>query len=121
MLDKPQELGIADHTFVMSSTINGRMHDTSPDGTHTTRRRPNDTNREGDWRVPSLLKWTGKIKAGSLFNSICSHQDILPTILAAAGDPDINKKLLDGYKVGDKTFKVHIDGYNLLPYLTGQT
>jgi len=70
--------------------------------------------------VPSFIRWPGKIKAGSVLNGIMSHQDMLPTLLAAAGDPDISQKLLNGYKVGDKTLKVHIDGVNQLPYLTGQ-
>ena len=77
-------------------------------------------NWEGAWRVPSFVRWPGKIKAGSVLNGIMSHQDMLPTLLAAAGDPDISQKLLNGYQVGNKTFKVHIDGVNLLPYLTGQ-
>ncbi len=66
------------------------------------------------------MRWPGKIKAGTVLNGIVSHQDMLPTLLAAAGDPNVNQKLLNGYKVGDKTFKVHIDGINMLPYLTGQ-
>ena len=78
-----------------------------------------DTNWEGAWRVPCFMRWPGKIKAGTVLNGIVCHQDMLPTLLAAAGDPDVSKKLLNGYKVGDKTFKVHIDGINMLPYLTG--
>jgi arylsulfatase len=66
------------------------------------------------------MRWPGKIKAGTVLNGIVSHQDMLPTLLAAAGDPDVSKKLLNGYKAGDKTFKVHIDGVNVLPYVTGQ-
>jgi arylsulfatase len=66
------------------------------------------------------MRWPGKIKANSTLNGVVSHQDMLPTLLAAAGEPNINQKLLDGYKVGDKTFNVHIDGINVLPYLTGQ-
>ena len=79
-----------------------------------------DTNWEGAWRVPAFIRWPGKIKAGTVLNGIVSHQDMLPTLLAAAGEPNINQKLLDGYKVGDKTFKVRIDGVNVLPYLTGE-
>jgi len=69
--------------------------------------------------VPTFIRWPGQIKPGTVLNGIVSHQDMLPTLLAAAGDPDINQKLLKGYKVGNKTFKVHIDGYNMLPYFTG--
>src|SRR5277367_5945742 len=68
----------------------------------------------------AFIQWPGKIKPGTVLNGIVSHQDMLPTLLAAAGDPDISKKLLDGYKVWDKTFNVHIDGINMLPYLTGK-
>ena len=119
MLDKLDELGIADNTIVMYSTDNGPENDTWPDGANTPYRSQKDTNWEGGWRVPSFLRWPGKIKAGSVLNGIVSHQDMLPTLLAAAGDPDVSQKLLNGYKVGDKTFKVHIDGYNMVPYLTG--
>jgi arylsulfatase A-like enzyme len=119
LLDKLDELGIAENTIVMYSTDNGPENDTWPDGANTPFRGQKDTNWEGAWRVPSFLRWPGKIKAGSVLNGICSHQDMLLTLLAAAGDPDINQKLLNGYQVGGKTFKVHIDGLNLLPYLTG--
>ncbi|MFZ0885023.1 MAG: arylsulfatase [Candidatus Acidiferrales bacterium] len=120
MLDKLDELGIADNTIVMYSTDNGPENDTWPDGANSPFRAQKDTNWEGAWRVPSFIRWPGKIKAGSVLNGIVSHQDMLPTLLAAAGDPDVSKKLLDGYKVGSKTFKVHIDGINMLPYLTGE-
>jgi len=120
ILDKLDQLGIADNTLVMYSTDNGPENDTWPDGANTPFRSQKDTNWEGAWRVPSFIRWPGRIKAGSVLNGIVSHQDMLPTLLAAAGDPDVSKKLLTGYKAGDKTFKVHIDGFNLLPYLTGQ-
>ena len=120
MLDKLDELGIADNTIVMYSTDNGPENDTWPDGANTPFRSQKDTNWEGAWRVPSFIRWPGKIKAGSVLTGIVSHQDMLPTLVAAAGDPDVSKKLLTGYKAGDKTFKVHIDGFNMLPYLTGQ-
>ena len=119
MLDKVDELGIADNTIVMYSTDNGPENDTWPDGANTPFRSQKDTNWEGAWRVPAFIRWPGKIKAGSILNGIVSHQDMLPTLLAAAGDPDVSKKLLDGYKVGNKNFKVHIDGINVLPYITG--
>src|SRR5216684_405830 len=120
LLAKLDELGIADNTIVMYSTDNGPENDTWPDGANTPFRSQKDTNWEGAWRVPCFMRWPGKIKAGSILNGIGSHQDMLPTLLAAAGDPNINEKLLTGYKAGDKTFTVHIDGINMLPYLTGQ-
>jgi arylsulfatase len=120
ILNKLDELGIADNTIVMYSTDNGPENDTWPDGANTPFRSQKDTNWEGAWRVPAFLRWPGKIKAGSVLNGIVSHQDMLPTLLAAAGDPDVSQKLLDGYKTGDKNFSVHIDGFNQLPYITGE-
>jgi arylsulfatase len=120
MLDKLDELGIADNTFVMYSTDNGPENDTWPDGANTPFRSQKDTNWEGAWRVPCFMRWPGKIKAGSVLNGIVSHQDMLPTLLAIAGDPEVSTKLLTGHKAGDKTFKVHIDGKNVLSYLTGE-
>ena len=120
MLDKLDELGIADNTIVMYSTDNGPENDTWPDAANTPFRSQKDTNWEGAWRVPAFMRWPSKINAGTVLNGIVCHQDMLPTLVAAAGDPDISKKLLDGYKAGDKTFTVHIDGVNMLPYLTGQ-
>jgi arylsulfatase len=120
MLDKLDELGIADNTIVMYSTDNGPENDTWPDGANTPFRSQKDTNWEGGWRVPCFIRWPGKIKAGSVLNGLFSHIDMLPTLLAAAGDPDVKEKLLTGYTVGGKTFKVHLDGYNMVPYLTGQ-
>jgi arylsulfatase len=120
MLDKLDELGVADNTIVMYSTDNGPENDTWPDAANTPFRSQKDTNWEGAWRVPAFIRWPDKIKAGSVLNGIVCHQDMLPTLLAAAGEPDINKKLLNGYKVGNRTFKVHIDGLNMLPYLTGE-
>ncbi len=118
MLDKLDELGIADNTIVMYSTDNGPENDTWPDGANTPFRGQKDTNWEGGWRVPCFMRWPGKIKAGSVLNGIVSHIDMLPTLLAAAGDPEVTKKLLNGYTVGGKTYKVHLDGYNMIPYLT---
>jgi len=119
MLDKLDELGVADDTIVMYSTDNGPENDTWPDAANTPFRSQKDTNWEGAWRVPCFMRWPGKIKAGTIFNGIVNHQDMLPTLLAAAGDPDVSEKLKNGYKVGDKTFRVYIDGLNVLPYLTG--
>jgi arylsulfatase len=122
MLDKLDELGIADNTIVMYSTDNGPENDTWPDGANTPFRGQKDTNWEGGWRVPSFIRWPGKIKPGSVLNGIVSHIDMLPTLLAVAGADadDIKEKLLTGYKAGNTTYKVHLDGYNLVPYLTGQ-
>ena len=93
---------------------------TWPDGGMTPFRSEKNTNWEGAFRVPELIRWPGKIPAGVVSNEIVQHHDWLPTFLAAAGEPDIVEKLKAGHTVGDKTFKVHIDGYNLLPYLTGE-
>jgi len=120
ILDKLDELGIADNTIVMYSTDNGPENDTWPDGANTPFRSQKDTNWEGGWRVPAFIRWPGKIKPGTVLNGIVSHQDMLPTLLAAAGDPDINKKLLTGHKIGNKSFKVHIDGLDMTDYLTGK-
>ena len=102
----------------MYSTDNGPHYNTWPDAGITPFRSEKNTNWEGGWRVPAFLRWPGKIPAGSVKNGIVSHQDILPTLLAAVGEPDIKEKLLSGHKVGDMTYKVHIDGFNMLPYLT---
>jgi len=120
MLDKLDELGIADNTIVMYSTDNGPENDTWPDGGNTPFRSQKDTNWEGGWRVPAFMRWPGKIKPGTVFNGIVSHVDMMPTLLAAAGDPDVATKLLTGYTVGSQTYTVHLDGFNMIPYLTGQ-
>ena len=114
MLDYLDELGIADNTFVMYSTDNGPHMNSWPDGGMTPFRSEKDTNWEGAFRVPLLVRWPGKIPAGVVSNDIVQHHDWLPTFCAMAGDADIAEKLLKGHKAGDKTFKVHIDGYNLL-------
>ncbi len=105
----------------MYGTDNGPHANTWPDGATTPFRSEKDTNWEGAYRVPSMVRWPGKIQRRQHFQAISSaHHDWMPTLLAAAGMADINERLLAGYTVGDRTFKVHIDGYNLLPYLTGQ-
>ena len=91
-----------------------------PDAGMTPFRSEKNTNWEGAYRVPAMFRWPGKIKQGQVSNVIVAHHDMLPTILAIAGDPDVTTKLLNGYKIGDMTYKVHLDGYNLVPYLTGQ-
>ncbi len=120
MLDKLDELGITDNTIVMYSTDNGPHYNTWPDAGITPFKSEKNTNWEGGWRVPAFLRWPGKIPAGSVKNGIVTHQDMLPTLLAAAGVPDIKEKLLDGHKAGDRTYNVHIDGFNMIPYLSGE-
>jgi arylsulfatase A-like enzyme len=120
LLDKLDQLGIADNTIVMYSTDNGAEVMSWPDGGMTPFRGEKDTNFEGGWRVPCAIRWPGVIKAGTVSNEIFSHTDMLPTLAAAAGEPDIVEKLKKGHKAGNKTFKVHIDGYNLLPFLKGE-
>jgi arylsulfatase A-like enzyme len=120
MLKKLDDLGIADNTIVMYSTDNGPHYNTWPDAGITPFRSEKNTNWEGGWRVPAFVRWPAKFKAGTVINGIVSHQDWLPTLLAAAGEPDIKAKLLKGHKAGKKTFKVHIDGHNMLDYLTGK-
>ena len=120
ILNYLDELGIADDTFVMYSTDNGPHMNTWPDGGMTPFRSEKNTNWEGAFRIPLLVRWPGKIKAGSVSNEIVQHHDWLPTFLAMAGEPDVTEKLLKGHKAHGKTFKNHIDGYDLLPYLTGK-
>jgi arylsulfatase A-like enzyme len=120
MLAKLDELGIAENTIVMYSTDNGVHYNSWPDAGITPFRSEKNTNWEGAFRVPAFVRWPAKIPAGSVLNGIVTHQDWLPTLLAAAGKPDVVEKLLEGHQAGDKTFKVHIDGYNMLPYLTGE-
>jgi len=120
LLDKLDQLGIADNTIVMYSTDNGAEVMSWPDGGATPFRGEKDTNYEGGWRVPCAIRWPGHIKPGTVSNEIFSHTDMLPTLAAAAGEPDAVDKLKKGYKSGSKTFKVHIDGYNLLPFLKGE-
>jgi arylsulfatase len=114
------DAGIAEQTFVMYSTDNGPHMNTWPDGAMTPFRNEKNSNWEGAYRVPCMVRWPGKIKPGSVSNQIIGHHDGLPTFLAIAGETEIAEKLRAGYKVGDVTYKVHIDGYNLVPYLTGQ-
>lgn len=120
VLDKIDELGIGEDTIVMYSTDNGPHMNSWPDGGMTPFRNEKNSNWEGAFRVPALVRWPGKIKPGSVCNEIISHQDWAPTLLAAAGASDVQQKLLTGYEANGKTFKVHLDGYNFLPYLTGE-
>jgi arylsulfatase len=115
------ELGVADNTVVFYSTDNGPHANTWPDAATTPFRGEKNTNWEGGWRVPAFVRWPGKIKPGSVSNEIMHHMDWLPTFLAMAGEPDIKEKLLKGYSAIGRNYKVHLDGYNFLPFLTGQT
>jgi arylsulfatase len=120
LLDKLDALGLADDTIVVYSTDNGPHMNTWPDGGMTPFRSEKNTNWEGAFRVPEMVRWPSRIPARSVSNEIIQHHDWLPTFLAAAGEPDIVDKLKAGHTIGDTTYKVHIDGYNLLPYLTGE-
>ena len=114
------DLGIANNTFVMYSTDNGPHMNSWPDGAMTPFRNEKNSNWEGAYRVPSMFRWPGKIKPDQVSNEIVAALDLFPTLLAMAGDTQVKDKLLKGYKVGDMTYKVHLDGDNLVPYLTGQ-
>jgi arylsulfatase len=116
LLDQLDELGLADDTIVVYSTDNGPHMNTWPDGGMTPFRSEKNTNWEGAFRIPQVIRWPGKIPAGAVSNEIVQHHDWLPTFLSAAGEPEIIDKL----KAGHEGFKVHIDGYDLLPYLTGE-
>jgi arylsulfatase len=114
------ELGIADNTFVMYSTDNGPHMNSWDDAGMTPFRSEKNTNWEGAYRVPAMVRWPGKIKPGTVSNEIMSHLDWLPTLAAIAGEPEVKSKLKKGFKAGEKSFKVHLDGYNFLPYLLGE-
>ncbi len=119
LLDKLDELGITDDTIVMYSTDNGPHYNSWPDAAATPFRGEKNTNWEGGWRVPAMMRWPGKIPAGTVSNEIMAHLDSMPTLLAAAGVPDIKEKLLKGQQVGNQRYKVHLDGYNQLDVLLG--
>ena len=115
------DLGIADNTLVFYSTDNGPHMNTWPDAAMTPFRGEKNTNWEGGWRVPAMVRWPGHIKAGTWSNEIMHHMDWLPTFLAIAGEPDVKAKLkTGGVSAINRTYKVHLDGYNFLPYLTGK-
>ena len=120
ILDKLKELGLDQNTIVMYSTDNGAEVFTWPDGGQTPFRGEKNTNWEGGFRVPCLIRWPGVIPPGTVSNEIFSHEDMLPTLLAAAGVPDVKDRLLKGMKVGDKTFKNHLDGYNVTDAFAGK-
>jgi arylsulfatase len=120
VLNTLDKLGIADDTIVMYSTDNGPHMNSWPDAGMTPFRSEKNTNWEGAFRVPAMIRWPGKIPAGTVSNEIVSHLDWLPTLVSAAGDPDVKEKLLTGHEAAGKKFKVHLDGYDLMPYLTGE-
>lgn len=120
MLDYLDELGITEDTFVMYSTDNGPHMNSWPDGGMTPFRSEKNSNWEGAFRVPLIVRWPGKIEAGKVSNEIVQHHDWLPTFLDIAGEPDIVEKVKKGVTAGGRKYKNHMDGMNLLPYLTGK-
>jgi arylsulfatase A-like enzyme len=120
LLAKLKELGVENNTIVMYSTDNGAEAFTWPDGGTTMFRGEKNTQWEGGFRVPTVMRWPGVIKPGTVINDIGAHEDMLATLLAAAGNPNVKDELLKGKKVGNMTYKVHLDGYNLMPALKGE-
>jgi len=118
-LDLLDELKIADNTIVHYSTDNGPHYNTWPDAAATPFRGEKNTNWEGGWRIPAMMKWPGKIKPGTISNAIVHHMDMLPTFVAAAGKSDIKEDLLDGYKSKalNRDYKIHLDGYNIIEHI----
>ncbi len=121
LLDKLKELGIENDTIVMYSTDNGAEKFSWPDGGTSPFRNEKASNWEGAFRVPCAIRWPGVIKPGTVLNDVFAHEDMLPTLLAAAGVPNVKDQLMKGMKVGDKTFKVHIDGYDITDALAGKS
>jgi arylsulfatase len=121
LLDLLDELGVADNTIVQYGTDNGPHKNSWPDAAVNPFRGEKNTNWEGGWRTPSFVRWPGKIKAGTISNAIMSGMDWFPTFVAAAGDTNIAETLKKGASIDGRSYKVHLDGYNFLPYLTGQT
>jgi len=120
LLKKLQDLGVADNTIVIYTTDNGNELMMWPDGGYAPFRGEKGTTWEGGLRVPLLVKWPGKIKPGSVSNGVQSHEDLFVTLAAAAGMPSLKEDLLAGKKMGDTTYKVHLDGYNNMAHWTGQ-
>jgi arylsulfatase len=115
------ELGVSEDTIVVYTTDNGAEVMTWPDGGQTPFRGEKATNWEGGFRVPCAIRWPDTIKPGTVVNDTCAHEDFLPTLADAAGEPDIGGKLLKGHRLGDTTFKVHLDGHSLMPFVRGDT
>ncbi|TRZ42011.1 arylsulfatase [Robertkochia solimangrovi] len=120
VLAKLEELGIIDNTIIMYSTDNGAEKFTWPDGGTTPFAGEKGSTWEGGFRAPCAIRWPGVIKPGTIYNDIFSHEDMMPTLVAAAGEPNVKEKLLSGYKANGKTFKCHLDGYNLMPFFKGE-
>jgi len=120
LLKSLDEMGIADNTIVVYTTDNGPNQFTWPDAATTPFRNEKDSNYEGAFRVPAMVRWPGHVKAGQVSNEIFSGMDWFPTLLAAAGDTSIKERLLKGASIGGQSFKNHLDGYNQLPYLEGK-
>jgi arylsulfatase len=120
LLKKLDELGIADNTIVVYTTDNGAEVMTWPDGGITPFRGEKATNFEGGFRVPTLIRWPGVVKPGTIYNDMFAHEDFLPTFAAAAGNPNIVAECLKSCTSGNKSFHVHLDGYNLTPYFKGE-
>jgi arylsulfatase len=120
VLAKLKELGLEDNTIVMYSSDNGAEAFGWPDGGSTILRSEKNSQWEGGYRVPCMIRWPGVIKPGTIINDIGAHEDMIPTVLAAAGDPNIKEELLKGKKISDVTYKVHLDGYNLMPFFKGE-
>ena len=120
LLDQLDALGIAENTIVFYSTDNGVHFNTWPDAGVTPFRSEKNTNWEGAYRVPAMVRWPGRIKAGQVSSEIMSHLDWMPTLVAAAGDSGLKEKMLKGTRIGSKNAKLHLDGFNFLPYMTGE-
>ena len=120
VLGKLKELGLDENTIVMYSTDNGAEKFTWPDGGQSPFRGEKNTNWEGGYRVPAMVRWPGVVKPGTVLNDVVAHEDWIPTLMAAVGEPNIVEKLKSGLEVGGKTFKVHLDGYNQMDYFAGK-
>jgi arylsulfatase len=121
LLDQLDELGVADNTIVFYSTDNGPHYNMWPDAGITPFRSEKNTNWEGGFRVPAMVRWPGRIPEGQVLNGILSHEDWVPTIMAAAGRPEIAGELKEGIRINGRDYKNHLDGFNALPYLMGET
>jgi len=121
LLKALDDLGIADNTIVVYSTDNGPHMNTWPDAAMTPFRSEKNTNWEGAFRVPCLVRWPGVIKPGQVSNELMSHNDWMPTLASIAGEPDLTKKLLTGYKANGNTYKVHLDGFDQSDLLRGKS
>ena len=120
LLKKLDDLGVSDNTIVVYTSDNGAEVMTWPDGGSTPYRGEKATGWEGGYRVPMLIRWPGIFKAGTIHNDFFCHEDLIPTFAAAAGEPDLVAKVMQGYRIGDRTFKVHLDGINLIPFFKGE-